>query len=481
MKVYKYRCTKDIKILERDIETFSKNMFFAPKFETFDDKLEATFKEQISTIVHILGKTFSKNTEEINNSLTEVTNYKDKIGIYCVTKRYDNEYMWENYANINKGYCIEYDLDKLTDKSNNLDFSNMFEIIYDDKSSILNISDIGSNSLIIKMFGVKKTKYLPEEEIRLIFNFDSIKKHHKSAITGIYFGSDANEQLIEKFYKKFENRDIKFYRIIKTEKHKLETEIINQFSIKLKYNIEKYSFKILKHDINEHLEIYHIHLIDQTKTELIKEFTLAFNEKYCYKICNLHIYNNSEIIDLLDIYPLSDKDYVRYADSYIANADFSSETIFFEFPFKDFKYDNLKKIKLPIELKNMTEKLFTNKIFKLLFILYVGIDLINSILRISSNYDYASTIILRYFNLLLILVAFISFFIITKYSLPIIKIYIIFKLIIFPIFMILYGLKEYLFYGYIKYSIETYFEFVFSLLIGIIIYYFYKKYRVENI
>lgn len=128
----------------------------------------------------------------------------------------------------------------------------------------------------------------------------------------------------------------------------------------------------------------------------------------------------------------------------------------------------------------MSDKLFTNKIFRILLILFVGIDLIITISRISSNNDFASTIILRYFNILLTLITFISFFITTKHSLSIIKIYIIFKQIIFPIFMIMYGLKELLFYGYNRYKIETYFEFSLSLLIGFVIYYFFKKYRIEN-
>ncbi|CAD0009737.1 hypothetical protein [Flavobacterium salmonis] len=129
----------------------------------------------------------------------------------------------------------------------------------------------------------------------------------------------------------------------------------------------------------------------------------------------------------------------------------------------------------------MNDKLFTNKIFRILLILFVGIDLIIAISRISSNNDYASTIILRYFNLLLTLIAFISIFIITKQSLPIIKIYIILKQIIFPIFMIFYGLKEYIFYSLNRYKIENYFEFSFTLLIGFVLYYFFKKYKVENI
>lgn len=129
----------------------------------------------------------------------------------------------------------------------------------------------------------------------------------------------------------------------------------------------------------------------------------------------------------------------------------------------------------------MSDKLFTNKIFKILLMLFIGIDQIITISRISSNNEFASTIILRYFNLLITLLAFISFFITTKHSLSIIKIYIIFKQIIFPIFMIGYGLKEFLFYGYNRYKIETYFEFSLSLLIGFVIYYFFKKYRIENI
>ena len=129
----------------------------------------------------------------------------------------------------------------------------------------------------------------------------------------------------------------------------------------------------------------------------------------------------------------------------------------------------------------MNDKLFTNKIFRILLILFVGIDLIIAISKISSNNNYASTIILRYFNLLLTLISFISFFIITKYSLPTIKIYIILKQIIFPIFMIFYGLKELMFYSYNRYKIENYFEFSFTLLIGFVIYYFFKKYKVENI
>ena len=47
--------------------------------------------------------------------------------------------------------------------------------------------------------------------------------------------------------------------------------------------------------------------------------------------------------------------------------------------------------------------------------------------------------------------------------------------------MLGYSLKDFLFYSYNRYEIETYFEFSLSLLIGFVIYYFFKKYKVDNI
>jgi hypothetical protein len=342
MKVYKYRCTKDSEILERDIGTFSSNSFFAPKLETFDDKLEANFKEQISIIVDILTESLLIDKQELKHSLRDVTCYKDKIGVYCVTKNYKNEHLWREYANSHQGYCIEYELEKLTDRSKNIDFSNLLEVLYDDKIPTLQIDDIGTNKLVSKMFGVKQEKYFLEEEVRLIFNFASLKKHHDSAITAIYFGCEADESLKKRFYAKFENRDIKFYQMVFIEKHGLQRQLVNEFKRKLKFNLEKYNFEILKHVVNEHVEGYHVYLIDEPNTELLTEFALAFKEKKCHKLCNLHIYNSREIQQLIDIYPLPDDDYVQFADSYIANADFSCDDFLFQFPYKDFKYVKLK-------------------------------------------------------------------------------------------------------------------------------------------
>jgi len=36
-----------------------------------------------------------------------------KIGIFSLSKKYDDELLWAHYANSHKGFCIEYDLEIL--------------------------------------------------------------------------------------------------------------------------------------------------------------------------------------------------------------------------------------------------------------------------------------------------------------------------------------------------------------------------------
>jgi hypothetical protein len=128
----------------------------------------------------------------------------------------------------------------------------------------------------------------------------------------------------------------------------------------------------------------------------------------------------------------------------------------------------------------MNKKLFSNNIFRIILIVFIGLDLINTTFSISSSNVSIPTVIFSYLNLTVTIFAFLSLFIISKYSLLLIKIYIILKLVIFPIYMILYGVKQYVIYSHNPFTIDKYFGFSFSLLIGIILYYFFKKYKLEN-
>ncbi|MGX7689114.1 DUF2971 domain-containing protein [Flectobacillus roseus] len=343
MKVYKYRGIEK-EVFERDFSTFLNNQFFAPKFEMSNDPFEANFSETISNTFELLRNVYSVDVDEMKQRLKQVLEFKDKLGILSLSRTCYSEQMWAYYASSNRGYCIEYDFDKLKDKSQNFDFSSELEIAYDDEIPILGIEDIKSSLLIKKMFGVKKKSWLHEEEIRLIFENSSLKSHHDTAITGIYFGYQTDDSIIQMFKEKFSNRDLKFYRVLPNkQKNILESKIIFETQRQRKFNIESYDFKILKRQENPLVENYYIHLKGQLENGMLKEFVKAFREEYCYKPNNLYIFNTAEIFNLIDLYPLRGLDYVRFANALIATADFegANSNLIIEFPYKDLYYREL--------------------------------------------------------------------------------------------------------------------------------------------
>lgn len=61
-----------------------------------------------------------------------------KLGIFSLSKRYDDELLWAHYSNSHKGFCIEYDLDQLLAKQNPK--HRFFDIQYSNKIQNLDFS-----------------------------------------------------------------------------------------------------------------------------------------------------------------------------------------------------------------------------------------------------------------------------------------------------------------------------------------------------
>lgn len=56
-------------------------------------------------LVKIEDKTVQNIADIINRTRTEM---RDRVLVYCMTERYDNHTLWENYAKNYTGFCIEY-------------------------------------------------------------------------------------------------------------------------------------------------------------------------------------------------------------------------------------------------------------------------------------------------------------------------------------------------------------------------------------
>lgn len=345
MKAYKYRSIeKDI--FERDFETIKNNSFYSSNYSMLNDPFDIYFNEEISQLIDLLKTLFPyQELENFENQFKEVLNFKEEIGVYCLSKDFLNEQLWAYYASSYSGYCVEYDLDKLIDKEQNFDFQYQFEIDYKENIPTLGIDDMINlqEGFIKKMFATKKSAWRHEEEIRLIFDKFGMKKFHPSAITGIYFGAKTPEIIKESFYGIFKDMDVKFYEVFPSN-FKLDFKLIHETKRKLKYDLNKFDFEILQHKINVSHESYYIFYKGLKKEAEIEEFVFAFREKFCIKENSLYIFDNKEILNLIDVYPKNDDEYIKYADSIITVSDDWNEKIINN-PFKDFKYAEIKQIR----------------------------------------------------------------------------------------------------------------------------------------
>lgn len=342
MKVYKYRSIEE-EIFKRDLETISNNSFYSSNYSMLNDPFDIYFNEEISQVIDLFKVLFPHSElENLEKQFREVLNFKDKIGVYCLSTDFLNEQLWAYYASSYFGYCIEYDLEKLVDKGQNFDFQYQFEIDYRENIPTLAIDDLINlqESFIRKMFATKKSAWQHEKEIRLIFDKYGMKKIHRSAITGIYFGIKTPENIKKAFYKLFENDDVKFYEVFPSN-FELDCRLINETKRKLKYDVSKFNFEILKHRMDALHESYYV-FYKGSKNELdIKEFILAFREAFLIKESNrLYIFHNKEAESLIDIYPKNDEQYIKFADSIITVCE-DWEEAGISNPYKDFHYNEI--------------------------------------------------------------------------------------------------------------------------------------------
>jgi hypothetical protein len=346
MKVYKYRSIEE-NVFKRDFETIKNNSFYSSNYSMLNDPFDIYFNEEISQVINLLKELFPyKELNNFENQFKEVLNFKEKIGVYCLSKDFLNEQLWAYYAGSYSGYCIEYDLEKLIDKDQNFDFQYKFEIDYKDNIPTLDINDLKNlqEGFIKKMFATKKSTWKHEEEIRLIFDKYGMKKFHPSAITGIYFGIKTPETIKQSFYELFKDRDVKFYEVFPSN-FKLDFKLINETKRKLNYDLSKFDFEILRYRENRFEEIFDIYLkMEGKENDKLCEFIQAFREKYSIKENTIYIYNNQEIKDLLDVYPKNDEQHVKLADSLITYLS-NNELEIIYYPYKDAKYDEILKTK----------------------------------------------------------------------------------------------------------------------------------------
>ena len=105
--------------------------------------------------------------------------------------------------------------------------------------------------------------------------------------------------------------------------------------------LDRTTFEILATDHQPIVENFHI-LLKPGKfdTVYLQDFVDKFRGEFCNMKCNISLYDDKAIKSLVTKYPLSDKEYLKVADHFIATSTFDMNEIWL-YPFQDIKYKEL--------------------------------------------------------------------------------------------------------------------------------------------
>lgn len=238
-KVFKYRANIVYNDRDRDSLLLSKSTLYAARLDKMNDPFE--------------GSVELPHSDDDEHWVTPLIQDLGRIGVYSLSKPRDNEkfpcneLLWAHYANSHKGFCIEYDLDKLINSKNaSFDVRNQINVEYkNDRPEVFESDTLFDVQQ--KVFGTKSLAWEYENEIRLVFNTDGKKSFSKEAVSSIYFGLNISYEDRQEILHLMSNRNIDFYQIERIDNNYLlkatkllatpSYEVVNK---KSEYRVDNY-------------------------------------------------------------------------------------------------------------------------------------------------------------------------------------------------------------------------------------------------
>ncbi len=223
MRVFKYRGGNK-EILRRDLRSLVKSQIYMAPIQSLNDPFEAKIIIDGETfeIGKILSLLFSyKNDTKIKEAEKNFSNILKKFietslswGIYSMSKSYNDELLWAYYADAHRGFCVEYDLEKL--KEYNMEKEPAITVEYNDQMPIittLDIFNLEKNEQLIqtKLVGTKSKRWEHEQEIRIVTGQTGLYDYDYRALKSIYFGYRSEEKFRKLTMRVLKGRGISYY------------------------------------------------------------------------------------------------------------------------------------------------------------------------------------------------------------------------------------------------------------------------------
>lgn len=262
-KAYKYRANLIIEKEKRDTVQLASNIFYAANLRMLNDPFE--------------GSVGLPKADRHEHWVTPLIQGIYNVGIYSLSKPKNdetfpnNELLWAHYANSHKGFCIEYDLDVLTNNlSRDFDISDTINVSYQDERPEVTETDSLFN-VRKKVFGTKSLAWEYENEIRLVFLKSGLKPISTGAIKAVYFGLNISLEDRRDIVKRMSGKNIDFYQVERIE---------DSYKLRATKLLFDYSHEIVNLEHRPTVDNYMILYKSTNKDEnTIREFVEQFRAK----------------------------------------------------------------------------------------------------------------------------------------------------------------------------------------------------------
>lgn len=166
-----------------------------------------TSENYINKVLETVENEIRNNAENLKKPLSALINFNNEsrkdIYIFSMSEDYDSDTMWAYYANSNKGFCIEYDYNKvknlLFDKKRLL--ISLYKVVYKDSFDEYSFSDMlqyylggkkddellkRANMQTLTAMITKLSRWKEEKEWRIfLFNLDEKNKIFADIVSGL--------------------------------------------------------------------------------------------------------------------------------------------------------------------------------------------------------------------------------------------------------------------------------------------------------
>lgn len=226
MELFKYRSAGNI-VSERDQKCIFENSFWFSKLEHLNDPMEGTIdyqniKLKAQSMIRRKRKAndpaVQSSYDTLSSAIDRFIDRRTKVGIYSLSKSYNQKLMWVHYSNDHRGYCLGFDCDKLPINYNNNNVYNI-PVVYSARPAKITVDDMkklikdNGHSVIKKLLCYKSTDWSYEKEVRLIVDSPGLVSFPESSISSLYLGANISSSARNQLLNLFENSNISIYQM----------------------------------------------------------------------------------------------------------------------------------------------------------------------------------------------------------------------------------------------------------------------------